>query len=54
MEKLTAIEVAFVEWVYAANEWHFDEKIGEWVRDGYRSRTTNELFTYYQERVYQG
>jgi hypothetical protein len=38
----------FIEWLFKKDEWHYDSTIDLWRQDGYRSRTTNELYLYYR------
>ncbi len=37
----------FIVWLFTKDEWHYDSTENLWVQDGYRSRTTDELYQYY-------
>lgn len=37
----------FIVWLFTRDEWHYDSTKNLWVQDGYRSRTTDELYQYY-------
>jgi hypothetical protein len=48
-EQARATEIkAFIEWLHIRDEWRYDGVDDVWRLDGYRSRTTYELFDYYQ------
>mgnify|MGYP001570739552 CR=1 FL=1 len=40
----------FIEWISWYDEWRWSSVANLWIRDGYRSRTTQQLFEYYLKR----
>lgn len=46
-EKLSAQAMRFIVWLFQKEEWYYDSALNLWTQDGYRSRTTQELFEYY-------
>ena len=40
----------FIVWIFIRDEWHYDSKEDLWRQDGYKSRTTDELYLYYQTK----
>ena len=40
----------FIVWLFRRDEWHYDSAEDLWRQDGYRSRTTDELYLYYRTK----
>ena len=40
----------FIVWLFRRDEWHYDSTEDLWRQDGYRSRTTDELYLYYRTK----
>lgn len=40
----------FIVWLFQRDEWHYDGTEELWKQDGYRSRTTDELYLYYKTK----
>jgi hypothetical protein len=37
----------FIVWLSKNDEWHYESTENLWRKDGFRSKTTDELYTYY-------
>ena len=53
VEKLTNNTKSFILWLILKQDWYYDSTECKFVRDGYRSRTMQELFEYYQLKINQ-
>jgi hypothetical protein len=42
---------SFVEWIVKNDEWQYSSKVELWVQDGWRSRTTLELYELYKRQI---
>ncbi|HQT90422.1 MAG TPA: hypothetical protein PL001_00140 [Candidatus Kryptobacter bacterium] len=47
---LTEDQQRFVEWISCFDDWHWSSVRKQWEKEYYRSRTTQELYEYYQKR----
>ena len=43
----------FIVWLNDKSEWYYESAENLWVQDGYKSRTTDELYQYYNEYIKQ-
>lgn len=41
----------FIVWLYQKDEWRYDSTENLWTKEGWRSRTTQQLFDYYMEKA---
>lgn len=51
---LTADACKFTEWVVQQDEWFFNNHCSVWEKYGWRDRTTQELFEFWQKESGNG